>query len=212
LVLSGSNVVTAADQATGGTADPATGASGLEPQFVASDGGGPCFDFATGRYFSLTHSADFDFTTGFSLSGWIKRSVAGVGQHIFAQGNSGTEKLRALLTSGNSLLLQCESGGASGYVGCTYGAGLGWRHIAITYDGSLAAASRVAIYLDGTAQTAVVGTNFVPSLPAVNFERMGIYIDSSYQPFNSRMAWLGLWKRALTPVEVLAVMNYKRRT
>lgn len=212
LVLSGSNVTTAADQAPGGAADTATGAGGLEPQFVASDGGGPCFDFATGRYFTLAHSTDFDFTTGFTLSGWIKRSVAGSAtHHIFSQGNSGVEKLRAIITSGDNLILQCESGGASGSVSCAYGTGLGWRHIALTYDGSLAAASRVAMYLDGTAQALTVTTNFVASLPAVNFERIGIYIDSSFQPFNSKMAWLGIWKRALTAAEVVAVKNYQPR-
>ena len=212
LVLAGSDVTTAADQATGGVADPASGAAGLEPQFVASDGGGPCFNFATGRYFTLTHSTDLDFTAGFTVTGWIRRSVAGIQQEIWSQANAGNQKLRIVLLASNTLAV-LEEGGATGDVQVTYGVSLAWRHFAVTYDGSLAAASRVAVYLDGSAQSLAINVNFPASLPAVTKDRIAVFApDDSSAPLNGRLAWLGLWKRALTPVEVLAVMNYKRRT
>ena len=211
LVLAVPNVTTAADQAPGGVADTATGASGLEPQFVASDGGGPCFDFATGRYFSLTHSTDFDFAAGFTITGWIKRSVAGVQQEIWSQSAAGVQKLRIALFASNTLAV-LEEGGAIGDVQATYGVSLAWRHFAVTYNGGLAAASRVAVYLDGVAQSLAIGVNFPASLPAVTKDRIAVFApDDSSAPFNGRMAWLGIWNRALTAAEVVAVKNYQPR-
>jgi len=209
--LSGSNVTTAADQAPGGTADTATGASGLEPQFVASDGGGPCFNFATGRYFSLTHSTDFDFGAAFTITGWIKRSAAGVQQEIWSQSAAGAQKLRIVLLASNALDV-LEEGGATGDVQTTYGVSLAWRHFAVTYNGGLAAASRVAVYFDGVAQSLSISVNFPASLPAVTKDRIGVFApDDSSAPFNSKMAWLGIWNRALTAAEVVAAKNYQPR-
>ena len=212
LVLAGSNVTTAADQATGGIADPASGAAGLEPQFVASDGGGPAFDFATGRYFTLAHSTDFDFGSAFTVCGWIKRLNHSTQDHyMFSQSLGAVERLRLGPLSDNRMY--ALSDGVAGYVSCNYGTGLGWRHVAITYDGSLAAASRVAMYLDGALQAIVVVANFPATLSVVDRDRIGILAsNNSSGPFNGSMAWLGIWKRALTLVEVQATMNYKRRT
>ena len=209
LVLSGANVTTAADQAPGGTADTATGASGLEPQFVASDGGGPCFDFATGRYFSLTHSADFDFGAAFTVTGWIKRVSAGGNHHIFTQSLGATERLRMGPLSDNNFY--ALSDGTAGNVNCGYGTGLGWRHFAVTYDGGLAASSRLAIYLDGTAQAVTVSAAFPATMSAVNKDRIGLLAFNDSNPFNSKMAWLGIWNRALTAAEVVAAKNYQPR-
>ena len=210
LVKSGANVTTAADQAPGGTADTATGQPTLEPQFVASDGGGPCFDFATARYFSLTHSTDFDFGAAFTVTGWIKRVSTGADHHIFTQSLGATERLRmGPLSDGSFYAL---SNGAAGNVRCAYGAGLGWRHFAVTYDGGLAASSRVAIYLDGTAQAVTVDAAFPATMSTVDKNRIGLLAANDSNPFNGKMAWLGIWKRALTAAEVLRCKDYQPRT
>jgi hypothetical protein len=82
-----------------------------------------------------------------------------------------------------------------------------WQHVSVVYDGSLAAASRVAIYIDGvkSATSATLGTiptsltSSTADLEIGRWEGLGRYFDGN-------IASVGFYTRALTAAEVL--QNY----
>jgi len=83
-----------------------------------------------------------------------------------------------------------------------------WQHVSVVYDGSLAAASRVAIYVDGvkSATSATLGT--IPTsltsssadLEIGRFEGLG-------RKFNGNIASVGFYTRALSAAEILDNYN-----
>ena len=82
-----------------------------------------------------------------------------------------------------------------------------WQHVSFVYDGSLAAASRVAIYVDGVKSATATTLGTIPTsltsssadLEIGRWEGMGDH-------FAGNIASVGFYTRALTAAEVL--QNY----
>jgi len=204
LVLSGANVTTAADQAPGGVADTLTGKSGLEPQFVASDGGWPAFDCASGRYFTCPDSADISPTTNLSLCCWVKRNATGVDHTFVSQRTAGQVRMLFGVESSNKLYL--DDGNANFTQSGVVSTDTAWHHCAVTYNGGAAAASRVVFYYDGVVSAA--GTFGAASLPDTTSPlQVGMFNSASW-PLNGRIDSIGYWNRTLSAAEIVAVKGY----
>jgi len=206
LVLSGSNVTTAADQAPGGVADTLTGQAGLEPQFVASDGGWPCFDFQNTRLFNCPDSTDLSATAGFTVAAWVKRSSTTSDDAIWTQYDITKQRIlwRIDATTNNFYVEINNIGTATG----AYGASLGWSHLACVFDGSLAAASRVQLYVNGVAVTTTCSS--VPAALADTTSVLFVGADSAAgaRAFDGKMDSVCAFSRALTLAEVNALKGY----
>jgi len=206
LVKAGSDVTTAADQAPGGAADTLTGQAGLEPQFVANDGGWPCFDFQNTRVFTCPDSTDLSATAGFTMGAWVKRNSTTTDDVIWSQYDITQQRIYwRIEATTNQLYVEINNIGTAT---AAYGAGLGWRHLACVFDGSLAAASRVQLYIDGVAVTTTCGS--VPAALANTTSVLFVGAESTggSRAFDGRMDSVCAFSRALTLAEVNALKNY----
>jgi len=204
LVRSGANVVTVADQAAG-NADTLTGVSGLEPQWVATDGNGyPAFDFAGGRYFTCPDSAELSPTVTLSLCCWAKRNATGVDHALISQRTAGQARMLFGVESSNRLYL--DDGNVNFVQSTIVSTDTNWHHCAVTYDGALAAASRVIFYFDGVAlATGVFNASALPNTTSPL--QLGMFNGTGW-PLNGSLDSIGYWGRTLSAAEILAVRSY----
>lgn len=81
-----------------------------------------------------------------------------------------------------------------------------WYHVCMTYDGSLSAGSRCAIYIDGVSKTVTAGTdaNVTPGNAASDLV-LGRVNNSGSFYFDGRMAEPAIWDDALSADEVAAL-------
>lgn len=205
LVLSGSNVVTVADQAAPGVADTLTGQPGLEPQFVANNGGYPCFDFLNSRLFTCPDSSDLSATAGFSVGAWVKRANIGGTDVIWSQYDAFQRRIFIALGATNNFQTEVNNIGTGAAL---YGTSIGWNHIAWVFDGALPAASRIQIYLNGVA----IATTCV-NVPAALLDTssqliVGALDTSGAFAFDGLMDSVFAYSRALTIAEINAIKSY----
>ena len=82
-----------------------------------------------------------------------------------------------------------------------------WQHVSFVYDGSLAAASRVAIYVDGVKSATATTLGTIPtSLTSSSADLEIGRWEGLGRKFNGSIASVGFYTRALTAAEVL--QNY----
>lgn len=135
-----------------------------------------------------------------SLSFWIYRTagtLSGVGQGI-------TNRWGLLWYADNVIYLT-----ASGGYDFTSAADAvtGWRHVVLTYDGSLASASRFALYLDGMpAALGSVGPSATIPTADGNFQ-IGGFQNGAYGTYDD----VSLWNSTLSASDARAVYDLSRR-
>ena len=82
-----------------------------------------------------------------------------------------------------------------------------WQYVSVVYDGSLAAASRLAIYVDGVkSATTVTGGTIPTSLTSATANLEIGQWEGLTRNFGGNIASVSLYTRALTVAEVL--QNY----
>lgn len=85
-----------------------------------------------------------------------------------------------------------------------------WAHVAMVYDGSLAAASRVAIYINGAAQSLSI-TGTIPATIAASADTVRCGTDGANGvDLAGTLAHLKCWDAALTAAGVYNEMNSYR--
>jgi len=205
LVRAGSNVVTAADQAPLGIADTLTGQAGAEPQFVANDGGWPCFDFQNTRLFNCPDSTDLSATAAFTVAAWIKRANIGGTDVIWQQYAVGQRRIFIALDASNNFQTEINNLGTAT---AAFGTSTAWNHIAWVFDGSLAAAARIQIHLNGAAIATTCTSVAAALLDTTSALIVGANDASGALGFDGKMDSVCAFSRALTLAEVNALKGY----
>jgi len=206
LFLSGADVDAVVDQAPLGVADTLIGQAGLQPQFVANDGGYPCFDFQNTRVFTCPDSTDLSATVGFTVAAWVQRNSTTSDDAIWTQYDITKQRIlwRIDATTNNFYVEINNIGTAT----AAYGASLGWNHVACVFDGSLAAASRVQLYINGVAVATTCSS--VPAALADTTSVLFVGADSAAgsRAFDGKMDSVCAFSRALTLTEVNTLKGY----
>jgi len=186
-------------------ADTLTGQVGLEPQFVASDGGYPCFAFLNTRLFNCPDSTDLSATAAFTVAAWIKRANIGGTDVIWYQYDVGQRRIFIALDASNNFQTEVNNIGTAT---AAFGTSTGWNHIAWVFDGSLAPAARIQIYLNGVAITTTC-TN-VPDalLNSTSALIVGAFDTGGTFAFDGNMDSVCAFSRALSAVEINAIKAY----
>lgn len=208
LVLSGADVVTAADQATGGVADVATGLVGAEPQYVANSSGYPAFSFSGSPNldkFTIPDSADIAATAAVTYSVWTLSVTSGVLQGIWGQYDA-PYRTALYLNSGDFMFFEMNNVSTAKFA---YPTDSNWHHVAFVFDGSLGTpADRIVGYLDGAPIALTkTGTNpaalNVTALPAW----IGMIQTAPVNSWNGELGTFAIYNRALTPSDIVTIYN-----
>lgn len=209
--LSGSDVLTVDDQAPGGTADTLASIAAERPTYVADDGGYPAFNFSgTLQRFEVPDSADLSPTTALSLSIWVKQDVVGVTRAFFAKWVSPTFPWALYASVGNDLLFEINGGTQVG----TYniGAGTGWKHIVVIYNGAGAVnADRLKMYEGGMEKVLGFAGTIPASLPDdAQALSVGAFVGGG-SALTGRMGHIGVVHRVITAAEIAILGAYQPR-
>lgn len=158
---------------------------------------------------------NFDRTTPFSFSCWVKRTSNNTSnQMIFSHANyggtwvgyslmintlSGLEKLQLNMTNTSTAGIVMVT---------TNGLDTNWNHIVVTYDGSSSYLG-VKIYINGVSETLVnTGTTLTGTIQNTEMFQIGSW-GNTYQEgrFQGTIDEFGVWNRALSDTDVIALDN-----
>ncbi len=164
----------------------------------------------TTKYFSTADAAALDFTTGFTISLWFKRTGdSGTFSHLFLKPSNSTwvspyfvygvritdtDELEAWANSS-------ASGTATTSTGGSFGADGVWKHVVVRFDqttieihvnGAEAATASNTASIANSAQSVVIGTR---------------HATDTGEWYSGMIDEIGLWNRALTLTEITRLYN-----
>lgn len=100
-----------------------------------------------------------------TLTGWVRRNTSSSHVSFGFTGDSATgNRFSILWFTDGVIYASVESGGNTGFVFTAAINDTAWAHLAFTFDGSLATASRPTVYYNGVAQAATVFATIPTSL------------------------------------------------
>jgi hypothetical protein len=174
---------------------------GTCPAFVSSDGRpAGAFDFTgAGKYVEIANEAEFDFTTNFSVSLWMKAtSLGGPWAQLVGKGDSAWSLDRAGTTNG--LQFTTWASGFHELVGYTNVSDGQWHHVAIVYNGA-----QKTLYVDGnidaqSAYSAQLRTNNVSV-------HLGYNAEYTAGQYDGRLDDVRIFKRALSQSEIRQIRD-----
>ncbi len=167
------------------------------------------------EFLSVADNATLDFTTQMTVSAWIYGDALTASAYIAAKWNYSTDGgwsfgLDAAGTGLQVFIATAADDGGNTWVRFTTLVlqNVTWHHVVMVYDGTLTAADRVKVYIDGALQTA---TSTSGTLPA-SFLNSGAELRiGDFQGLNrywlGRIDEVGLWNRALTAAECVQLYN-----
>jgi hypothetical protein len=176
-------------------------------------GNGADFNSATDHLSSTTTAFDFDKAAAFSISCWVDFVALSSNQFIFScQGNGAPDYNGWALYHGSSGTVNFDmyrTVSPNSAIGVRTGTGAistTRAHIVMTKDAS-AASSSVTIYVNGVAQSMVIGVdNLTGTISYTGVDpRMGNR-GTSFN-LNAQVDEFGIWDRQLTGAEVTALYN-----
>ena len=189
------------------------------------------YKFVSAIPFPNTYSLDFDGVDGevlvqdesffsslgnFTLSLWFKKDDIATHQRMFSAAFNGANDISIGTNTSDRLYVNVKTGGSGvKYLDnftASYAALNVWHHIVLVFDGSLAAANRMAIYLDGSPLTMTTYTNPPATTPSqIHFFSIGSYYDrsalASQYFFNGSLDEVGIWTSSLTSADVSTLWN-----
>ena len=181
--------------------------------------------------FDNTYSLDFDGVDGevlvqdesffsslgnFTISLWFKKDDIATHQRMFSAAFNGANDISIGTNTSDRLYVNVRTGGFGvKYLDnftASYAALNVWHHIVLVFDGSLAAADRMAIYLDGSPLTMTISTNPpATTYSNIHFFSIGSYYDRSLLAsqyfFNGSLDEVGIWTSSLTSADVSTLWN-----
>jgi hypothetical protein len=142
-----------------------------------------------------------------TVAGWMNRTSTSA-LAFFGWGGTTQNRLGPLwFTDGN--LYFFGEGGNNNFPAVAL-AGTGWHHVALVYNGALAAGSRVAGYVDGRSQTLSGGGTDTPTYDVIGTFRIGEEADFGRYTTGYHDD-VTVYSRALSATEVFALYEQSRR-
>ena len=174
---------------------------GTCPAFTGIDGRPPgAYDFAgNGNYIDISNEGQFDFTSNFSVTLWMKADNLGnTWAQLIGKGDSAWSLDRA--QNSGQLQFTTWAPGFDELVGQSNVQDGEWHHIAIVYDGS-----SKRLYVDGQidAQKAYSQTLRTNNINV----RLGYNTEYTSGQYSGLLDDVRIFKRALTPQEILTIAN-----
>ena len=165
-------------------------------------------------YVDLGNNLDFDGTTPFSISTWVKFDVLGNIEFLINKRDT-TLSIRGYSLqkrNTNEIEFQLVNHAQGGQYRIavytsTQVTNNTFYHCVVTYDGS-GNSNGVKIYLDGVSDTLVTRTNTLANKTISNSGNLW-FGNLAYQnlPLNGLLDEVGIWDRVLTPSEVTELYN-----
>jgi len=180
-----------------------------------NDGGS--FASASSQKLDVADNAGLSPTAAFTVQAWVYQPTAvGAGRTLVSKGTysgSWTFQIGADATgTGDEIEVFISTG--AGDVGNTFAvttdanmAADTWYHVLVVYDGSLSAANRLKVYVNGVSKTlSITGT-----IPAAAFDSSGPFTIGAWNGLgrymNGRIDEVGFWSDAKTSSDATALYN-----
>lgn len=212
------------DEATGTIANDISGFNNVgtyvsTPSVINPGKVANALNFTAGKYVTVQNHADVNFgpSENFSIDCWIKNKNSGL-RTILDKRENACNNLTASLgycmfLSNGKLGFQIGNGGAMNNYVASVGNNIAddkWHLVAITFDrgGNCGSTGTLRFYVDGS----LVGSPFI-NVPAGNLiTNMNLFIGERQtafgsNPFEGSIDELEIFKRVLTPAEILAIYN-----
>jgi len=208
VVRAGVTMTSWADQSPFGTANNMTAVVGVEPTFVALDGGFPAINFVPAQRFTAPGSADIRSTAAWSFAAWLKKATTTDHQYFYA--DDSVPQSRSLRFPLGSSIPAIEANGFGTSVPASGVTLNTWAHVVWVFNGSLAAASRGQYYINGAA-ISTTNTNMPAALNTpTGLAGLGAYVGGAFG-FDGRMGEIVVTKHAMTLVQVQYLYGRQRR-
>lgn len=166
---------------------------------TGKNGGGISFSGNANSYIDIPNESDFDLTTNFTVSLWMKTSTFGSAwAALVSKGDSSWSLTR--YNTANTLDFNTFSPSANDLQGTVNVASNTWHHVAIVYDGATK-----KLYVDGAVDAQA---SFTQTLSTNNFPvRIGGNAEYTTGTFNGSVDDVRIYNKALTQAEITTDMN-----
>lgn len=152
---------------------------------------------------------DFSGDTSLTITGWFNRALATQRIDIAQSESANVNRLKLILDGTGPAFAVLNSAFIT-----SPALGTGWIHLGYVYDGSLAVANRLKLYVDGVQSGSLTGTPLtsIPTITGANSQlRFGK--DNGSSTFSDgNLDEIGVWSVALSDAEILEVYNSGKPT
>ena len=148
-------------------------------------------------------SKDFSGATEFTISGWFYRTSDAHRLDISQSDNANSNRVKLILNSDTTAIVVIGSSSRK-----SVALGTGWYHLVFVYDGTLTAADRIKLYVDGVLEGVTTGTppSSVPVIGSSQTLRIGQ--DNGASRFaQGNLDEVTIWDVPLTSGEVDELYN-----
>lgn len=164
----------------------------------------------TDDYVDLGDVTQLNSAGAFSITGWYLQDVLDVSECMWSKVNTTSALIRARTYSNGKLYTYVESSNNNGHVSFDYStvvAAGAWHHYAWVYDGSLANADKIKVYVDGTeVATTVTGTIGSTTIDLSTKDlTVGKVTDIDDDDWNGKIDEFRVYNKALSASEVQSV-------
>jgi hypothetical protein len=181
-----------------------TGSSSYSASPLGRNGPGNIFNLSSGNNpaTSATYT-QLQGVTNFTISGWVRVTTVGSTYWVFGSGSGSSYVGMSVGTDGSVSFWVNNGTSQRRYSAASVIASNTWAHFACVYDGSLTAADRAMVYVNGTrVDIAAVGTIPTTSPATLNVFRLGGLADSASFALVGSENDVRIHLRSLTSAEV----------
>jgi len=167
---------------------------------------------ASSQFLSKVDNASLDFTTAFSWQSWVYLTDFADNNTVSSKWNYQTDgswatQVRADFKIQTFIAATVDDAGVNYGIGDTIFSTATWYHIVVVYDGTLAAADRLKIYVNGDPETlSITGTIPASLLNSAASLNVGFW-NGLNRYMNGRIDESAVWSRALSSTEVTSLYN-----
>lgn len=198
------NATTAADSSGNGNTGTVSG--GLTWQPAGGVVAGTMLLNGSNGYIDVPDSNSLDVSNAFTLAFWVRaNSLNTVGLVSKRNSNTSNNAFTTYFTSNGRLNVDIDTNNNRFASNTVFSTGK-WYHVALVFDGSLAAAQRATLYVNGVldkvaTESSATIANYSSSL------KLGLRHTGDTRWFNGNLDDVRLYRRALNPAEISAIAS-----
>jgi hypothetical protein len=190
--------------------------NGTTPSAAGKINNGSSHTPANAEFLSVADNAGLSISTAFTFQAWIKINTLAVnlaiggkwdyqtqGGFLFQTDQSQTDELICYIASTLN-----DNGANHGYTTDANLLAGTWYHTVVVYDGSLAAANRLKIYLNAASKSLTLAGTIPTTIPDNTADfKIGKFGGTLTRYFDGLIDEVGYWNRALSSAEITQLYN-----
>jgi len=156
-------------------------------------------DFAPGNKVTTPATvSELDGANKFTIEAKVNMDSWNSAQNILKKSNTLSDRINLQLSNGLVYGIVSNGTNANKHTSNSVIGLHEWHHIAMVYDGTLTAANRVKLYVDGVLQTSTVSFSTIPTTAPTNASPVELAADT----FDGKIDEVRVWKEALSEATI----------